>query len=350
MHLETASGFMKKRYIWFFSLSYLSLWVAVFSYKDNYETLIVEDQKVKGIDQKILVAANDYLSVANAYMDPTCPESEPVLEPACPLPSPGFLSPFHKMHVSIRHNEGRGIGYEDGYTTLEAFRIDDTHSEFAMPFLDIRGHVFNNGKLAGSIGIGGRGLIESINQNIGVYFYYDVRRVGKGLTANQLSPGIELVGKRMEYRVNGYFPVGKVEGHKYDRKFEENSIRSKRYHTMTGFDSEVGLHLTQSTKYDIYAGAGPYYFQTSRVDSWGGRARLLGRYKEYITLELAYSYDHLFNSIVQGSVALTFPFGPKLKRDGSCCPDANDLLLSRAAFAPSRLEIPVVKTHHRNSK
>ncbi|MBS0650707.1 MAG: hypothetical protein JSR93_06055 [Verrucomicrobia bacterium] len=265
------------------------------------------------------------------------------------------VSPFHRVHIGLRHNEARGIGYSDGYTTLEAFGIYDRYSQYLMPFFDLRGHVFNNGKLAGNVGIGERTLIPSISHTFGSYLYYDVRRVGKGLTVNQLSPGIELIGKRMEYRINGYFPVGNDEGHKYGYKFHEFDghhiiLKSKQYQAMKGFDAEVGAHITQSTKYDLYTAAGSYYVQSSHAHSWGGRTRLLGRYKEYVSLEAAYSYDNLFRSVIEGSIAVTLPFGGKVKRKGQGCPKGFGLLLSRASFAPSRFEIPIVKKVHPRDK
>ncbi len=263
------------------------------------------------------------------------------------------LSPYHEAHASIRHNEANGIGYKHGYTTLEAFWIYDGYGSGLMPFVDFRGHVFNDGKLAGNLGVGERTLFESINHTFGSYLYYDVRRVGHGLTVNQLSPGLELVGERMEYRINGYFPLGKQKGHEYGFRFDKFSghdiiLKGKQQQAMTGFDAEVGAHIPQSTRHDLYVGAGPYYFKSSDAQAWGGKVRLLGRYKEYITLEVNYSYDKLFHNVVQGSLAFTLPFGRKLQRCGKCCPQTDNLLLSRAAFAPSRLEIPVVKRVRRS--
>src|SRR3954467_12102897 len=106
-------------------------------------------------------------------------------------------SPLHAMHIDIRHTESKGLGYKDGYTTLEGFGIYD-HNPYFMPFLDLRGHVFNNGKFAGNIGLGERTVIPSINHVFGFYAYYDVREAGHDFTVHQLSPGIELLGKRME--------------------------------------------------------------------------------------------------------------------------------------------------------
>jgi hypothetical protein len=258
-------------------------------------------------------------------------------------------SPYHMMHVGVRHTEARGVGYNDGYTTIEAFGIYD-HNPYFMPFLDLRGHVFNSGKGAGNVGIGERTVIPCINHIFGAYVYYDVRQENHHLNViNQVSPGIELLGKRMEYRMNGYFPVGRTKGRAYNYEFsnfEGNNIllKYRKKFAMTGGDAEVGAHFIQSTKYDLYGAAGPYYFSAQHASSWGGKARLLGRYKEYVSLEASYSFDSVFRSIVQGTVAVNLPFGGKLKRrDSKNCPQKNDLMLSRAAFAPYRFEIPVVK-------
>jgi hypothetical protein len=263
-------------------------------------------------------------------------------------------SPYHAMHIGVRHSEARGVGYRRGYTTLEAFGMYNGNRYF-MPFIDVRGHVFNNGQLAGNVGIGERTVLSSINHLLGIYCYYDVRQDNHDLTVNQISPGFELLGKRIEYRMNGYFPVGKDKtssyGHQFDR-FKGNRIliKSREKWALTGGDAEIGAHITQSTRYDLYAGVGPYYFSASHASCWGGKARLLGRYKEYISLEASYSYDPLFHSVFQGSIGLSCPLGKTLKRKGRHCPQQNDLMLSRAAFAPYRFEIPVVKKVTRRKK
>ncbi len=349
---------MKSLYLLSFSLTFLSQGIANdFSYEEHSEQVGYEvadyDDEDELFDEEQAYEprssrSQNWLSDAEQQGNSSYSQSSSNQSQDC-------LSPFHRMHVSARHNESKGIGYHDGYTTLEAFGIYDGWSSHFMPFLDLRGHVFNNGKLAGNVGIGERTLMSSINHTFGSYLYYDVRRVGHGLTVNQLSPGLELVGRRMEYRINGYFPLGKDKTHKYNYKFDEfegNNIilKSKQQRALRGGDAEVGVHVTQSTKYDLYAAAGPYYLHAPHAHSWGGRTRLLGRYKEYVSLEVAYSYDNLFRSIVQGSVAVTLPFGKKLKRTGQGCPQGNDLLLSRASFAPSRFEIPVVKRVKRTEK
>src|SRR4051812_5900552 len=265
---------MKPLVLLSFSLTFLTQAIANDFAYDDKATQTRDKEHDDG--PMISFEEDDYLSDASMPMEPE--DSSPEW----------CLSPYHEMHASIRHNEARGIGYKDGYTTLEAFGIYDGWGSGFMPFVDLRGHIFNNGYLAGNVGIGERTLFTSINHTLGSYLYYDVRRVGHGLTVNQLSPGIELVGERMEYRINGYFPLGKQKSPEYGfdfDKFKGNSIilKAKQSQAMLGFDAEVGAHIPQNITYDVYVAAGPYYFHSSNAAAWGGRARVLGRYKEYVS-------------------------------------------------------------------
>jgi hypothetical protein len=262
-------------------------------------------------------------------------------------------SSFHTMRVGLRHIEANGIGYTNGYTTLEGFGIYDRHQGF-MPFLDLRGHLFDNGKLAGNAGIGARSFLRSINHLLGYYLYYDIRQGGHHLTAQQLSPGIELLSKRMEYRMNGYFPVGNQKSHPYHYAFEAfkgNSIflKYKKQYVMKGADAEIGVHIAEGRNYDLYTGIGPYYFQASHDQSWGGKIRLNGKYKQYITAEASYSYDHLFGNIFQGSIGISIPFGKKIRLKNNCSNNTT-FLAAREAQSPYRFEIPVIKKHRAVTK
>lgn len=65
----------------------------------------------------------------------------PENEPACDLGS-------RAIQISARHVQGAGVGYSRGYTTLEGFLSPSRCYEQWTPFIDLRGHVFNNAKLA----------------------------------------------------------------------------------------------------------------------------------------------------------------------------------------------------------
>ena len=96
------------------------------------------------------------------------------------------------MRVTARHIEPNGIGYNQGYTTLEGFFSSDPWGGAWYPFLDLRGHAFNNGKLAANAGIGVRYLSGS--RIWGGNFYYDYRNT-KHQHYNQVALGLEALGQ-----------------------------------------------------------------------------------------------------------------------------------------------------------
>src|SRR5579872_4722137 len=86
--------------------------------------------------------------------------------PCCPSICEEIPSP---MHVTVRHIEKEGIGYKEGYTTLEGFSALN-YDEW-IPFVDLRGHVFNNGKFDTNVGLGTRYLMGC--RSYGINAFYD---------------------------------------------------------------------------------------------------------------------------------------------------------------------------------
>ena len=123
--------------------------------------------------------------------------------------------------AAIRHIESGGIGYEDGYTTLEAFLSTDPSQWSVTPFLDVRGHVFNSGKWAANAGAGLRALMG--NRAYGINTYYDYRNTGR-FHSNQIGVGLETLGELLDFRINGYLPVGAKISDPYDAAFEKRGI------------------------------------------------------------------------------------------------------------------------------
>ncbi len=256
--------------------------------------------------------------------------------------------------VSVRHIEGGGIGYSQGYTTLEGFFAPDPQGLILMPFLDVRGHVFDHGKMAANAGLGFRGFLGC--RTYGLNTYYDYRNTKK-LHYNQVGVGLETLGTFVDLRINGYLPVGKKITSPYGIKFDKFSghnvvLTQKKQFAMKGADAEIGFHFGKSHNFDFYAAAGPYYYIGEiGHNTWGGKARLAGMYKEYITLELSNSYDRMFRNNFQGQVTFTLPFGSRsrVKRTNGCnsCKSA-DAIVSRMVQPVGRDEIIVVGKKKQN--
>jgi hypothetical protein len=254
--------------------------------------------------------------------------------------------------LSVSHREARGIGYEDGYSSLGLFLTGSPKDRDYAAFLDLRGHVFNNGKYASNVSLGFRDTSNALNLLFGVNASWDWRQI-RDSHFNQVGGGIEILGARWNIRFNGYFPVAKTRifSHHQFSEFSQNSALFKRHYSlaMKGGDIEVGGILVDQGFYDLRLNFGGYYFHGDfNKIAKGGLVRLSSWISPYLSCEVQGSYDTLFKGIVQGQIGLHLPFGRKLyapKKDRSC--DSYFYLEKRMVEPLSRFEIIVASSHRR---
>lgn len=247
--------------------------------------------------------------------------------------------------AALRHIEGGGIGYAEGYTTLEAFLAPDHTQWKLMPFFDARGHVFNNGKAAANAGIGLR--TECEKRVYGINAYYDYRNLGR-FHSNQVGVGLETLGEVLDFRINGYLPVGKKISEGYDLRYGGFSgnhllLSQKFQSALKGFNAECGFHLQEDQCFDLYATAGTYFF-TGKVagSTWGVNASIAGTYNDLLSVEISDSYDHIFGNRLQAQVSIGFSFGPGKAECTTCRMASADRMLK-----PVRRQEIIVKDKSR---
>lgn len=266
---------------------------------------------------------------------------------------------LESMRTEIRHIENKGVGYNTGYTTLELFIAPCPYRWSVMPFLDLRGHVFDNGRFASNAGFGIRKLFD--RRAYGLNAYWDYRDTRRG-HYNQVGVGLETLGTFWDLRLNGYLPVGDKTSSPYHIKkrstvefetFSGNSaiIRqntrtlSKQEYAMRGVDAEAAFHVLKYDNFDLVPAIGPYYYQFENKHAIGGRVRLSAQIYQYLSLDLINTYDSRFHENIQGSVGLNIPLGPKMKCSSSRrfkkCADSY-LLCERMLQDVYRQEIIVV--------
>lgn len=216
------------------------------------------------------------------------------------------------MRVIARHLEPKGIGYHEGYSTIDAFLTPyEFLNQRLIPFLDLRAHIFNNGKPAMNAGLGVRYIASRV---WGVNAYYDYRNT-KRQNYNQVATGLESLGREWDFRLNGYLPVGKKRSFIFDVEFDgfhhhHLMLSFKREVAMKGLNAETGYHVNACKKYPIYFAFGPYYLNGGGA-AWGGNLRGTIDFHEYVKLEGGTSYDHIFKWIGQAQVSITIPFGKR---------------------------------------
>ncbi len=267
---------------------------------------------------------------------------------------PKVCSSQHNLNrFSIRHIESKGIGYNQGYTTLEGFFVPlSSLTTKWVPFLDVRGHIFNNAKPAANTGIG----LRYIDKRVwGGNIYYDYRKTSHH-NYNQISFGLESLGRYLDYRVNGYFPVGSHKSSLYDPHFHSFSghslyIARKQELALKGCNGEVGVHIAQVKGIDFYSALGPYYFGNEHKHTFGGEFRLGMDVLGILRLEGNTSYDHLYKWIGQGQISLSYAFTPKTMsrriKKGSC--SFHSAVRDRAFQRVDKQEIVVTSTQQKKS-
>jgi hypothetical protein len=231
--------------------------------------------------------------------------------------------------LSLKHTEGTGLGYSIGYSSLNLF-LSKT-CEQVTPFIDVRGHVFNNGKPAANAGLGVRYYSSCYKQIWGINVFYDYLRNTRHVY-NQVGAGLEAMGEKWDFRCNAYVPVGSKRKNIYrfrygfyealrneDLSHFDLGLKAREQFALNGLDATFGYRFCTMCSADFRLSGGPYYywgrtpktknaFASKHKESWGGRLSLDMSYKDYICLTGTTTYDSFFKWRGQGIISLNIPF------------------------------------------
>lgn len=225
-------------------------------------------------------------------------------------------------YLTLRHREGKGLGYSQGYTSLDLFLAKALCNDRIIPFVNLKGHVFNNGRFAGNAGIGLRMWDPSDNRIWGMNFFFD-SLASSHLSYKQVSFGLEALSNEFEVHINGYLPVGHKKTPIYTLSYDLISgflAKAREQFAMAGIDVEIGNHFCHLYYLDFYAGIGPYYytgrsrrtenaFRSTRKEAVGGRLRVTTAFLNLFNLEGLAAYDSRFKWTGQIALSLNIPFG-----------------------------------------
>lgn len=241
-----------------------------------------------------------------------------------------FAAGIATESITVRHTEGKGLGYSQGYSTLALFLSQPLCNEQLVPFAELRGHIFNNGRRAANAGLGLRWLNPCYDQVWGVNMFYDYRHTTQQ-PYEQLSFGLEFLDEVCEFHLNGYLPIGSASTPLYDFALAPLGFQviAKQDLAMKGIDSEFGYHFCYGPFDDLYVAAGPYLywgtvksvqnlFRTGHEHAFGARVRAFASFYDYFTLDATTAYDNTFNWTGQITLGVTIPFDFTFN---TCCED-----------------------------
>ena len=248
-----------------------------------------------------------------------------------------------------KHREANGIGYDQGYTSLDGFFTFNTMGEW-HPFFDVRAHIFNDGHPAGNLGFGLRYLPDNLPAVFGINGFYDIKSTSHS-TFQQAGLGIEVMGTHWEMHANGYFPIfgsenlyaigfDKFQGHK--ALFKASSEVSFK-----GFDLSVGRKLLQKNFFSLSSALGGYmFFADYDKQAKGGLVKFKSQITPFFSVETQASYDSYFKGILQIQAAFNIPFGKQIRTKTKGMTSKQSIFLARRlAQEVDRFEMIVSDKH-----
>lgn len=246
----------------------------------------------------------------------------------CLSPCTGWNAP---VRLGVGHTEGRWYDLEIGYTSFNGFlalNFDDDAGSL-IPFIDVRGHLFNDGKWAANVGGGLRLAVKGTRNVFGVNGYYDYRESEWRNNFNQAGFGLEFLSPCVDLRFNWYFVLGKTRENGRQHLFNDFigpfwATCQQSHRAVSGGDLELGTWLVPRAPcrfVNLYAAIIPYYYTTEHKhhsknkhqsnDHSDGLYGITGRFLtlmgEYFSLELRAGYDRSYKGMVQGTLTFEMP-------------------------------------------
>lgn len=232
--------------------------------------------------------------------------------------------------LSLSHTEGKGIGYSTGYSSLNLFLAIPFTNQNLVSFVDVRGHVFNNGMHAANAGLGIRYVSDCCKQIWGLNLFYDYFKNTRQ-SYNQIGFGFEVLAEKWDFALNAYLPVGHTKKNIYrfqyafyeelrnEEFFDLNfGLKAREQLALNGIDTLFGYHLGQICCVDAHISGGPYYFWgntkktknafRSKYESALGGRLIADIYNEWFGLTTTVTYDQIFKWCAQATLTLKIPF------------------------------------------
>lgn len=247
------------------------------------------------------------------------------------------------QRFGIAYEAGDGIGFDDGFTTLEFFTPIRGDLVWEMVFGDARVFMHNDATVGANFGLGYRFYSLEQNRIWGVNAYYDYRQTDDN-DFSQLGIGVESLGPIVDFRANAYIPdvddvVGPVPG-----LFVEHLLITNRDEiAMSGGDAEVGLCLFDFDQVQGRVFGGGYYFYGHGNDDaigWKARGELAAADQRF-QVDAGVQQDDVFGTTYSVNVAIRY-----LRRGISAIKPMDHLFYRRTGDAEAaniayRLSAPV---------
>ncbi|MES2200089.1 MAG: inverse autotransporter beta domain-containing protein [Chlamydiota bacterium] len=259
----------------------------------------------------------------------------------------------HSFRFSLTHREANGIGYDQGFSSLDGFFLFSSMGNW-YPFFDVRAHLFNNGRPAANLGFGLRYSPDSVRAVFGINGFLDFKNT-RHSTFEQAGAGIEILGTKWEMRANGYLPIfskNNLYNLGFYRFHNHHAIfRASHEIAFKGFDLSLTHFFVQKPKWDLSSTLDGYmFFADYDTRAAGGLVKLKSTFFRFFSVETQASYDNYFKTILQLQAGVAVPFGKRITMNKKNLPNKQKLALTRRLSEEvDRFEMIVTTKHPINS-
>lgn len=209
--------------------------------------------------------------------------------------------------ISGSHRFGEGIGFDEGYSTIEWMMPLFDGWDDSLLFMDARGIVSDDqGRLGSNVGVGYRQYEPVLNRTFGAMAYWD-SRYAESAVFQQMTVGVETLGQFIDARAFAYVPGFGHDAHNEQAGLRGNAlILGGRSVALTGGTAEVGVNLPEFGDFQVSGFGGYYRFEDEEaptIKGWSARAEVWWR--DAVGVDFTIQDDDVFGRTTSFAVVLS---------------------------------------------
>ncbi len=212
--------------------------------------------------------------------------------------------------LSARHSIGPGVGYSDGFTSVDWFLPLLPDGDNSIWFGDFRTLLSTDHEFSANVGTGYRRYLPNQNRIYGFNAFWDTRQFD-GFTFNQAGLGFESLGECIDLEVNGYTPAVNDTSQR-SLRFVGNNLSIHTVNGLSGMDFLIGYNVPAILEFHTRVLGGGYYFDSNNTPNAAGwRIRLETAFRDWLAVSAVAQDDDLFGRVVSVSMELRKPIEHK---------------------------------------
>lgn len=201
--------------------------------------------------------------------------------------------------ISGRTSQGDGLGYRDGFTSIDWFLPLLPEGEDDIWYADVRAILANDSEFSSNVGTGYRWYVPDQDRIYGFNIFWDSRQFDAFLF-NQAGIGFESFGRCIDLEVNGYTPAVNDTDQR-SLAFTGNNLLVYTVNALSGADFLLGYNIPAIGDVRARVLGGGYFFDSNNTpDATGWRVRLEAAVRDWLSISAVAQDDDLYgrNTIV----------------------------------------------------